>query len=48
MVDPDAPSLTVWQLREGRYVEAANVTDEARFDTAMPYDLRVVPAQLVR
>ena len=48
VVDPDAPSLTVWQLREGRYVEAANVTDEARFDTAMPYDLRVVPAQLVR
>ena len=47
LVDPDAPSVTVLELEDGRYVERATVTwDEAYHDT-IQFPVTVVPARLL-
>lgn len=45
--DPDAPSLTAWELRDGRYVEVARVVGQERFTGRTPYDVVISPAQLL-
>jgi Uma2 family endonuclease len=47
VVDPDTPSLIAWELRDGAYVQVAKVTgDEAAYLTG-PFDVTVVPADLL-
>ena len=46
-VDPDEPAVTVWQLRDGRYVEVAHVAGPERVDLDAPYPLTVCPAELL-
>jgi Uma2 family endonuclease len=46
-VDPDEPSLIVWQLRDGEYVEVAHVAGAARVDLDAPYPVTVCPDELV-
>lgn len=48
VVDPDRPSLTVWQLVDGAYVQVADVSGEEQFAATEPYDVVVVPAELLR
>ena len=47
LVDPDAPSLTVLHLEDGRYVEHALVTGEEQYAATVPFPVRVVPARLL-
>ena len=47
LVDPEAPSLTVLHLVEGRYVEHAVVTGDEPYEAEFAFPVTVVPAQLV-
>lgn len=47
VIDPDALSLTAWQLENGRYVEVAHVEGSDEYVAAEPYDVTVCPAALL-
>ncbi len=47
LVDPDEPRLTVLELVDGAYTEAASVSGDEAFDAAAPISIRVIPAHLV-
>lgn len=46
LLDPVELELTVLELRDGRYVEAA--AGDTAYDAARPFAVRVVPAELAR
>ncbi len=46
-VDPEVPSLTVWQLVDGRYDEVVVVAGEETVGLDQPYALQVRPSELV-
>jgi len=46
LVDPDEPSLTVLELRDGKYEEAAVVRGGERYGATWPYAVEVVPSAL--
>ncbi len=49
VVDPDAPSLSAWELDEtGAYQQAAQVFADEEFHTSLPFDVSIVPTSLVR
>ena len=50
IVDPDQhkPELIVFELRGGRYEEAAYVTGDEAFTATLPFGVTVIPAALVR
>jgi Uma2 family endonuclease len=43
----DQPELIAFELREGRYEQVAHVTGSKPFPATRPFDVEVVPAQLV-
>ena len=45
--DPDEPSVTVLELREGVYVEAGRAVGEQVLTAAAPYAVELVPARLL-
>jgi Uma2 family endonuclease len=45
--DPDHPSITAYDLHDGRYVQVAHVVDDEVFRTERPYPFAVSPRQLV-
>lgn len=47
IVDPQEPSLTAWDLVDGRYVEAAQVRDDQPYAATRPFAVTVVPRDLV-
>lgn len=49
IVDPDEerPSLTVFELRRGRYTQLAQATGKEAFEAARPFPVTIVPADLV-
>ena len=47
VVDPDAPSLTVFELRAGRYGTAVEVRGAERYEASRPFVLTLTPAELV-
>lgn len=48
IVDPDEPSLTVWQLEDdGRYSATAHVTGDETLAVTTPFEVSLVPASLV-
>ncbi len=47
VVDPDEPSLTAWDLREGTYVAAGRATGQEQYVAAAPYPVSVTPARLL-
>ncbi len=47
VVDPDGPSLVAWDLRDGAYVEVANVSGGEVFRATRPFDVSVHPADLI-
>lgn len=47
VVDPNVPSLIAWELRDGAYVEVANVTGDEVFHGRLPYPVDVAPTELV-
>lgn len=46
-VDPDEPSITVWQLQGEEYVEVAHAVGVEQIDVNAPYPLTITPADLV-
>lgn len=47
IVDPDAPSLVAWELRDGAYVEAAHAVGDEVFTVASPFSVSLRPSDLV-
>jgi len=47
VVDPDAPSVTAWQLVDGRYVDAGHAEGDELFEVTVPFALRLRPADLL-
>jgi Uma2 family endonuclease len=45
--DPDKPELIAFELRDGRYEEAARVGGDEPFAARRPFGVEVVPARLV-
>lgn len=46
-VDPDGPRLQAWELRDGAYVEVADVAGDEAWATSAPYPVTVVPSALL-
>ena len=46
VIDPDGPTLTVWELHDGAYVEVAHVTDDEEWTASRPFPVTIVPATL--
>ena len=47
VVDPLTARLIAWELREGVYVEVADVTCDAEFEATVPFAVTVVPSSLI-
>lgn len=47
VVDPGVPSLTAWELRDGRYTQVAHVSDADTFEASSPYAVSLTPARLM-
>ena len=47
VVDPEAPALTAWDLRDGSYVEVGSVAGRETFSARLPFPVDVVPDSLV-
>ncbi len=47
VVDPEEPALTAWGLRDGRYVEVAQVAGNESYVASEPFRVTLTPQQLV-
>jgi Uma2 family endonuclease len=47
VVDPEGPSITTWELRNGVYVESASAARDEELEVCAPYPLTIVPARLM-
>lgn len=47
VVDPDEPSLTAWELRDGAYVGVGDVRGDETYHARLPYPVDVTPRALV-
>jgi Uma2 family endonuclease len=47
VVDPEVPSLVAWELRDGVYVQVADVSGDDEWTANAPYAVTVVPSALV-
>lgn len=47
-VDPNEPSVTCWELVEGRYVEAGRAQDSETVTVSQPYEVTLCPRDLIR
>lgn len=48
VVDPDEPSVTAWELRDGSYVQRGRAVQGEELELAAPFAVRVVPNELVK
>lgn len=46
VVDPERPSVTVWELVDGAYIERAHVTGDETCAVRSPFELTVIPTSL--
>lgn len=47
VVDPEEPSITAWALTDGAYRQVARAVGDETFELAEPFDVCMVPAELV-
>ena len=47
VVDPDEPSLVVWELEDGAYVERARAVGDEAVAVSAPFPVRLVPRALL-
>lgn len=47
VVDPDTPSLIAWEMRDGAYTQVAKVVGDQEARLTSPYDVTVVPTDLI-
>ena len=48
VVDPVRPAITAWELRDGIYVQVADIEADEEFASELPYPVRFLPSDLVR
>lgn len=48
VVDPDEPSLTVFRLEDGRFVEEAHAYGDETYHCTEPLEVAITPADLVK
>lgn len=48
IIDPDEPSITAYELRDGRYVMIGEATADTPLALELPFPVTIVPADLVR
>ena len=48
VVDPVAPRLIAWELRDGHYVQVADVSGDDSWQAERPFPVTICPADLVR
>ncbi|TYL45002.1 Uma2 family endonuclease [Nocardioides sp. BGMRC 2183] len=48
IVDPEVPSLTAWQLQDGRYAAVASVAAEEEWTATEPFAVTLRPIELTR
>lgn len=48
IVDPDTPTFTAWELRDGRYVVAAEAAGDQTTTVPTPWPVTISPMSLVR
>lgn len=48
VVDPDEPRLTAWELRDGVYVQVADVAGSEPFHAELPFRVTIVPDDLIQ
>ena len=48
LLDPEIPALSVLELADGAYRDVAHVQGHEAFDAALPFPVRIVPADLLR
>jgi Uma2 family endonuclease len=48
IVDPDEPSITALELRDGRYVTVGEATGNQPITLTAPFPVTIVPADLIR
>jgi len=46
VVDPDEPSITAWELRDGAYVQAGRAVGGQSLELTAPYPVTIAPAAL--
>lgn len=46
-IDPDTPSLTVFELQDGAYVQRVHVTNDVTYAAEQPFPVTVIPSELV-
>lgn len=46
VVDPDTPSLIVWEMQDGAYAQVAKVTGDEPARLTVPFEVTVVPGDL--
>lgn len=47
VIDPDVPAIRVWELEGGAYREVASSSGAEAVELALPFPVRIVPAELV-
>jgi Uma2 family endonuclease len=47
VLDPDQPSLTAWTLKDDEYVEAAHAVGDTPAHLTEPFDLTIIPSELL-
>jgi Uma2 family endonuclease len=47
VVDPDTPSLIAWEMRDGAYTQVAKVAGDVSARLTTPFDVTVVPTDLI-
>jgi len=47
VIDPGEPSITVWELLDGRYVEVGRAEGDQGLALTQPFPVRIVPRELV-
>jgi len=47
VVDPHEPSITAWQLVDERYVDVGHAEGDELFEVAVPFTVRLCPADLL-
>jgi len=47
VVDPIALRFTAWELRDGRYVEVADIGPDDEWTSVRPFEVTIRPAELL-
>lgn len=48
VIDPQVPSITAWELLDGSYALAGEAAGDQLLELSLPYEVKIVPAELLR